>query len=354
MLNSKNLRPFPVSESDNWALSMREAFKTSEELCAYLNCANEGNSSYPVFVPSSLAKKIKAAGKSSPLWEQFVPGAREFDPQGYYDPIGDGIHSKGHGIIHRYKNRVLFSPVTVCPVNCRYCFRKNELAQKDPALKGRLEKLISYLDRNPQVNEVILTGGDPLILSDSKMEILIEALAGKVKYLRFHTRTPVILPERITARFLELMRLACQEFVVVSMAIHANHKDEFDDKNNLAIARLNGTGIQLLSQSVLLKDVNNNLKSLVELYEHFAKIGVKSYYLHHPDKVKGAMHFHLPLPEGRKLYAALRDELPGWAIPHYVIDPENGQGKNLAYNPESLEFSGRLLDRFGNLASLER
>lgn len=341
-----------------WGDSFRLAYKDSRELYEFLGEAQEfDDKTYPVFIPQKLADRIKAAGHDSPLWKQFVPSRTELNErsnEGLYDPIGDSTHSKGGGIIHRYKNRILFSPTTICPVNCRYCFRKNELAAKDEALKGKLHGLTAYLDRHPEVNEVILTGGDPLMISDAKLRTIISSVAGRVKYLRLHTRTPVIMPERITPELLDIFALAAPEFSVLSLAVHANHADEFTAENKRALEMLSAAGVQLLSQSVLLRGVNDGLRALVDLYETFAAHKVKAYYLHHPDRVMGAMGFCLPLEQGRRLYAKLRDELPGWAIPHYVIDPENGQGKNLAYNPESLEFKGRLLDRFNRPHPLDR
>lgn len=356
------LKPFDESSPpDTWQSAYRQAFRSSSELNEFLGIEQDfDDKTFPILVPRELARRIKSGGSESPLWKQFVPQMDELDEmnglpdEGLYDPIGDSLHSKGHGIIHRYKSRLLFSPTTVCPVNCRYCFRKNELGQKDDILKGKLSRLVSYLDANPEIEEVILTGGDPLMLSNEKLRDIIDAVAVKARYLRFHTRTPVILPERVDAGLISVLERACQKFEVVSVAIHANHAQEFDKKRIDAIQRLGQSSVQLLSQSVLLKGVNDSLEDLKSLYQTFAGLKVRAYYLHHPDRVRGAMKFYLPLIEGRKLYARLRDELPGWAIPHYVIDPENGQGKNLAYNSETLEFSGQLLDRFNRAHRLDR
>lgn len=342
----------------NWQDSFRTAFRRSKDLYEFLNIKEQFNdSAYPVFVPARLAKNIQKSGKDSALWRQFVPSNDEFNGhklEGLYDPIGDGVHSKNNGIIHRYKNRLLFSPTTVCPVNCRYCFRKNELAHNDEVLKGKLSALCAYLDSHPEVQEVILTGGDPLILSNEKLEEIFNSLEEKVPFLRIHTRTPMILPERIDKELLDIFSKASHSFSVFNIAIHANHKDEFDDLVKTKIRDLRSTGLQLLSQSVLLKGVNDSEKELTDLYLEFNRHGVKSYYLHHPDRVKGAMNFYLSLEEGRSIYMKLRETLPGWAIPHYIIDPENGQGKTLAFNPESLNFGGQLLDRFGQTGEIFR
>lgn len=336
----------------------KNAYRSSDQLFSFLGIDSTFKDQiYPVLVPKRLAQRIKEFGSGSPLWRQFVPDEIETEGEqsfGLYDPIADGEHSKGDGIIHRYKNRLLFSPTTVCPINCRYCFRKEELSQKDEVLKGKLEALKSYLDPRPEIEEVILTGGDPLMLSDAKLSQILRELSGRVPYVRIHSRLPVIMPERIHDGLLDILKESAQNFTALHIAVHANHKDEFDAMAKQAIKKLHSTGARLLSQSVLLKGVNDSVMDLKELYQTFAELGVQAYYLHHPDRVRGAMHFSLSLEEGRIIYGRLRDELPGWAIPHYIIDPEGGQGKNLAYNSESLNFSGRILDRFNALHPILR
>ncbi len=220
----------------------REAFRTSTELYSFLGVeASFQDKTYPVLIPPRLATRIKEAGEDSPLWKQFVPSAEETEGDqsfGLYDPIADGEHSKGSGIIHRYRNRLLFSPTTICPVNCRYCFRKEELSQGDDVLKGRLGKLIDYLDERPEVNEVVLTGGDPLMLSDKKLAHIFNELKGRIPYLRIHSRLPVIMPERIGDQVLNLFSDAAQSFTAFHIAVHANHKDEFDAPAKEAMQKL--------------------------------------------------------------------------------------------------------------------
>ncbi|MCO4755419.1 MAG: 4Fe-4S cluster-binding domain-containing protein, partial [Bacteriovoracaceae bacterium] len=220
-------------ENLDWRKSFKGAFRSSTDIFNFLETECEfPDKTYPVFVPQRLANRIKELGRDSSLWKQFIPSQDELleSPlEGLYDPIGDSTHSQGNGIIHRYKNRILFAPTTVCPVNCRYCFRKNELAQKDDILKGKLKELESYLSVHPEVEEVILTGGDPLVVSNEKLGEVFKALEGRVKYLRIHSRTPMILPERIDSGMLSLFESASESFEVFSIAIHANHAQEFDE-----------------------------------------------------------------------------------------------------------------------------
>lgn len=310
---------------------------------------NEITKIYPQSIPREFDDYLSTFPNHHPMKKQFIPSHEEItNTNGLYDPIGDSLHSKENGIIHRYKNRLLFTPTTVCPIQCRYCFRKNELAQRDELFKASINELISYLQNHQEINEVILTGGDPLMLSNDKIETIFKNLTGLVDYIRFHTRAPVIIPKRIDNDFIRLLKSYEPHFKIISIAIHTNHPDELYPAVDECIELLKSTKVKLLSQTVLLKDVNNNLETMTSLFKNLSERGVQPYYLHHPDKVKGAMHFYLPLIEGRELYGKLRDELPGFMLPHYVIDPSNGRGKTLAYNGESLDFSGSLIDRFGN------
>lgn len=331
-----------------WKIEVKEAIKTTDELSKLLK-TKVPKTNYPIFITQRLARKVFRDGPKGPLWKQFVPMHEENKNFGMEDPIGDHEHSKGARIIHRYQNRLLFMPTTICPINCRYCFRKNELANPDHIFKGQLSEATNYLKNNPEVNEVILSGGDPLMMDDGKLETIFKAFSQirSVKYLRLHTRTPIIIPSRITKDFLELLEKYSNSFNKIIMAIHTNHLDEIDDDVEWAIKKLRRTKTELLSQTVLLKNVNDDLRTLVRLFEGLSDLGVRPYYLHHPDRARGAMHFHLSLTEGRMLYHGLRNILPGWMIPEYVIDIPGGEGKISAFNPESFDFSGRLINKSG-------
>jgi lysine 2,3-aminomutase len=301
---------------------------------------------FPQSIPIEFKKYLEQFPKDHPLNLQFIPHENELQDQGLYDPIGDLKHSKGHGIIHRYKTRLLFTPTTVCPIQCRYCFRKNELAQNDTIFNQNISKLKEYLTEHSEVKEVILTGGDPLILTNKKLFAIFEQLKDQVDYIRIHTRTPIIIPGRIDEEFIDFINHYSSKFKLITMALHTNHALELYPEVLEKMNLLRATKIKLISQSVLLKHVNDNVQSLCDLFFKLSENGIQPYYLHHPDKVKGAMHFYLKLKAGREIYARLRDELPGHMIPHYVIDPSNGRGKTLAYNSESLEFGGHFVDRF--------
>jgi lysine 2,3-aminomutase len=336
------------SSKQDWKQELKEAIKTSSALEEILK-EKIPKINYPLLIPKKLAVKIYKAGPESILWKQFVPLKDETSELGMEDPIGDHAHSKEGRIIHRYKNRLLFLPTPNCPVICRYCFRKNELAKPDSLFEGQLKETIAYLKEHPEVNEVILSGGDPLIMNDEKLESLFKAFAsiGTIKYLRLHTRTPIVLPSRVTSSLCDLLNKYGHVFNKVILALHLNHIDEVDRDVIESIQKLKNSGVELLSQSVLLKDINDDIQSLKNLFIGLSDLGVRPYYLHHPDRVKGGMHFYLSLTEGRMLYHALRDQLPGWSLPQYVIDIPGGHGKTPAYNPESFDFSGHLITKDG-------
>ncbi len=336
------------ADQNTWQNAYREAIKDLAFIKKDLNLNLDGDFKYPCFIPKRLYKRIKESGHESALWKQFIPNSNELSDNGTLDPIGDKKNAKGNGIIHRYKNRILFTPTTNCPVLCRYCFRKNELTEKDQVFKHSLDKLAHYLSIHPEVNEVILTGGDPLILSTSKLiQIKATLIKQNIPFLRFHTRTPVILPERIDDELIKFFKQASNEFTRVILVLHTNHIDELDTFTSQQLLRLQSCGVDLLTQSVLLKGINDTKADLLNLFYKLISLKFSPYYLHHPDQARGAMHFNLPIETGRYLYNSLRNELPGWAIPTYIIDHPSGHGKQLAFNPEQLDFSGKLLNLKG-------
>jgi lysine 2,3-aminomutase len=328
----------------------REALKSFKEIKSFFDLDYEFESHFDCFIPLHFAKKIKAAGPGSSLWKQFIPAPEELSDDGLLDPIGDIKNAKNGGIIHRYKNRILFTPTINCPVICRYCFRKNELSEANEIFKNQISELGSYLSSHPEVNEVILTGGDPLVLSDKKLKKIFDILKEQnIKFVRLHTRTPVILPSRIDEGFTSLMQEYSREFTKIIFVLHVNHSDEIDQEVFIALEKLRDLPIKRLTQSVLLKGVNNSVDTLINLIYKILDCDFTPYYLHHPDQVRGAMHFRLSLEEGREIYQYLRDQVPGWAIPHYIIDNSKGLGKQLAFNPERISFHGKMLDKNGVL-----
>jgi lysine 2,3-aminomutase len=327
-----------VESKPLWTHLLRESITNTIDLETFLE-VKIPHTSYPILIPRPYAQKIKDAGVDSALWKQFIPDQQENLPQGLEDPISDHDYSKGHGIIHRYSNRLLFSPTEICPIQCRYCFRKNELHQQNDIFKAKISALENYLFENPQVEEVIFTGGDPLILSNSKLEFYLNKLAQipSVKLIRFHTRTPIILPERIDKPFLEILKKYATKFNLISLALHTNHTSEWTPLFLKKLQLLRSLPINLLSQSVLLKGVNDNVEDLTLLFKMLSFHGVNPYYLHHPDQAKGTKHFQISLEEGRRLYHAVKQRVSGFILPHYVVELPQGKGKALAFNSQYFE-----------------
>ncbi len=331
-----------------WTNEFRDSLKSTKDLNEFFG-VEFPEVNYPLFIPKSFAEKIKGAGPDSPLWKQFLPHMDENANTGRIDPIGDKVHAQNNQLIHRYENRVLFTPTTVCPVLCRYCFRKNELAANDEIYQQKFLEAKKYLEENSDINEIIFTGGDPFILSNEKLAFYLQELSEicSLKFIRFHTRTPVILPSRIDEGLLALLQSAQGLFKRAMVMIHLNHISELTSDVIEAIEALTEHGIEVYSQTVLLKGVNDTTDDLFTLFSVLADLKVKPYYLHHPDEALGAMHFYMTLEEGRKIFAPLHNKLPGWAIPQYVIDIPGGEGKVTAFNPEQYEFSGTLINRLG-------
>lgn len=316
---------------EDWKQSLKFALKKINDVNAFFDLSIK--CSYPVFIPLDLANKIKKLGPTSSLWKQFIPQESEdspFEGQEFLDPIGDQLHHKSSQIIHRYKNRALFLPIINCPVICRYCFRKNELDTKN--FEGDLfspdtESTLNYLHNHPEIEEIIFSGGDPFIMGDAKIEAYLNLFSTvpTLKFIRFHTRVPVTLPKRITERLINILKKFSKRYDI-SVAIHCNHIEEITANEERAIEKLKPSA-QLLSQTVLLKGINDDAQTLSHLYKKFHELKIRPYYLHHPDKVKGGMSFYLEQHEGLEVYKKLRHLIPGWMLPQYVVDHPEGLGK---------------------------
>jgi len=285
---------------------------------------------YAVAVSPHLLSLVDAADPNDPIARQFLPSLDELVtlPEECADPIGDNAHSPVAGIVHRHADRVLFKAVAACPVYCRFCFRREMIGPgSEQALdKQEFEAALDYIGAHPEIREVILTGGDPFILSPRRVEEITRRLAAidHVKIIRWHTRVPVVDPARVTD---DLVAALHAPGATTWVAIHANHAREFDAHARAAIARLVDGGIPLVSQSVLLKGVNDSAEALADLMEAFLANRIKPYYLHHPDLAPGTSHFRVTIDEGLALVDALRAKVSGLAMPTYLLDIPGGFGK---------------------------
>ena len=288
-----------------------------------------------------------------PIARQFVPSAAETETAPYEiaDPIGDDARSPVKGIVHRYPDRVLLKPIHVCPVYCRFCFRREKVGPGGEALSaGELGAALAYIRERPAIWEVILTGGDPLMMAPRRLAELIAALdtIEHVAVIRVHSRVPIVDPGRITAELVAALR---PRRASLWLAVHANHAREITEEARASLARLADAGFPLMGQTVLLAGVNDNADTLEALMRAFVTARVKPYYLHHPDLVRGTGHFRVSLEKGQALMKVLRGRLSGLAQPTYVLDVPGGHGKvpigpgYLGDDPEALTvedaFGGR-------------
>ncbi|HVY89898.1 MAG TPA: lysine-2,3-aminomutase-like protein [Hyphomonadaceae bacterium] len=294
---------------------------------------------YAAAITPHLAALIDRAVPADPIARQFVPSPKELDirPEELPDPIGDKTHEPIEGIVHRYPDRVLLKAVSVCPVYCRFCFRREMVGpDKDGNLSpAELEGALAYIRAHPEIWEVIVTGGDPFMLSARRASALTRELEAipHVKVIRWHTRMPVADPARITDDLIEAIRSSSR---AVYVAIHCNHPRELTPEVRAACTRMSEAGIVLLSQSVLLSGVNDDIDTLAALMRSLVEARIKPYYLHHPDLAPGTSHFRLSVEQGRELMRQLRDRVSGLAVPHYVIDIPGGVSKAIA-SPSDVE-----------------
>ncbi len=285
---------------------------------------------YAVAITPALVELIDPADPADPIARQFVPTAAELrtQPGERADPIGDLDHSPVEGIVHRYPDRVLLKPTHTCAVYCRFCFRR-EMVGPDGlgALTGAaLDAAMAYIAERPQIWEVILTGGDPLVLSARRIAELIGRLAqiDHVKVVRVHTRIPVVDPEAITPQLVAALKSPTQ---AVWVALHANHPRELTPAARAACARMIDAGLPMVSQSVLLRGVNDDVETLSALMRAFVETRIKPYYLHHGDLAPGAGHLRTDLAEGQALMRAMRGDVSGLCQPTFVLDIPGGHGK---------------------------
>lgn len=285
---------------------------------------------YAIGISPAMLDLIDPADPDDPMARQFVPSSAELvtTPDERADPIGDLAHSPVEGIVHRYPDRALLKAVHVCPVYCRFCFRREMVGPQGlgTLTPAELDEAIAYIAAHEQIWEVILTGGDPLVLSPRRLRAIMGKLAGiaHVKVVRFHTRVPVVEPERIDKEMLEALLASGK---TTYLAVHANHPRELTAAARRGFDLLIAGGIVLISQSVLLRGVNDDVETLAALMRGFVENRIRPYYLHHPDLAPGTGHFRVGIEEGQALVAALRGRISGLCQPAYVLDIPGGHGK---------------------------
>lgn len=328
-------RTVPTWQMKTWQDELKDLIDTPEALLErvglgsdWLAAAKAAAKLFPVRATESYVRRIRQGNPNDPLLKQILPLAQEsLEVSGYNeDPLKESHFSPCPGVIHKYPSRVLFIAATQCAINCRYCFRRHFPYDENQLSRQQWLQALQYVRNSNSVNEVILSGGDPLSMGDRQLAWLTEELAAipHVKRLRIHSRYPIILPTRITPALVEALSSASLRTVVVS---HCNHAQEIDYQVQDAFHRLKDAGFSLLNQTVLLRSVNDSAACLAELSEALFDCEVLPYYLHLLDPVRGAAHFAVLEREAREIYRDLLAKLPGYLVPKLVRETPHEKSK---------------------------
>ena len=318
-----------------WQQLWRDAVRDPQELLSLLGLealagqvSAQATNQFPLRVPRGFVARMRRGDAHDPLLRQVLPLDDEMRVVAGFsaDAVGDDAARAGAGLLTKYQGRALLVATGSCAVNCRYCFRRHFPYAEETAARDGWREAAAVIRQDNSIDEVILSGGDPLSLATSKLAELTDALASipHLKRLRIHTRLPVALPERVDTPLLDWLRRLPWPVAVV---LHANHANEFDGSVDAALAALRGAGTQLLNQAVLLRGVNDSVDALANLSERSFAAGVLPYYLHQLDKVSGAAHFEVPDAEAKALHAGLAARLSGYLVPRLVREVAGDMGK---------------------------
>jgi EF-P beta-lysylation protein EpmB len=321
-----------------WQTALRQAVSTVEELLRLvrLNATEQDicpdAREFPLRVPHSFIRRMETGNRNDPLLRQVLPVHEEWHatPGFQRDPLGEREVMTIPGLLHKYNGRALLTLTGACAVHCRYCFRRHFPYGEANPTAAHWDSVLAYLARHAEISEIILSGGDPLVLTDSRLGELARQLAviPHVKTLRIHTRLPIVLPERIDDRLLAWLGNHPQRTVLV---VHCNHPNEIDDAVTAGMRALKQAGVTLLNQTVLLKGINDDALTLLRLSEALFETGVLPYYLHQLDRVQGSAHFEVGDSTARELMDSLHAALPGYLVPRLVRETPGARGKQLLW-----------------------
>ncbi len=318
-----------MNSSDIYSPDDLEAYLIDRGLSwesAHLQAKEQLKDHFTMRFPKYYADLIDWNNPEDPLKKLVLPNQQELQIQDYElaDPIGDHTHEPVAGLVHRYPNRCLLLPTTHCTIHCRFCFRRDVIGKP---LFFDIHAITAYLTQHQEIQEIIFTGGDPGTLPAGFLANMIDRISPieHIRTWRFHTRTLVVNPAAVTDEWLfQLDRLNVQQKIIV---LHVDHPNEVTPQLQQLVEKLQQHHILVLSQSVLLKAVNDSVETLLALFHKLSEIGIKPYYLHHLDKARGTHHFRLSIEEGKKLFTQLRGQISGYSIPEYVVDLPGGDGK---------------------------
>lgn len=312
--------------TSSWHRSLAEAIRDADSLIDALQLpetfrepALRAAELFPLLVPRSYIRRMEPGNAGDPLLLQVLPLAEEevAVPGFVSDAVGDDRARLAPGLLQKYEGRALLISTGACAVHCRYCFRRHYPYGEEPRRLDEWEPALAALAADSSIHEAILSGGDPLMLTDARLAQLFEKLSAipHVSRLRIHTRLPIVLPDRVTDKLLELCTTQRPQMIFV---VHANHPNEIADDCRESLQKLVRAGLPVLNQAVLLRGINDQVDALAELSERLINIGVMPYYLHQLDRVAGTAHFEVAEAQGLELIAQLRTRLPGYAVPNYV------------------------------------
>jgi len=324
--------------SNRWQRQLSDAFKSISVLCDYLELdvndifSNEAHLNFPLLVPKSFAERMEKGNPNDPLLKQVLPVNEEMQAVAGFglDPVGDLQAMAETGVIHKYQGRALFINTGSCAIHCRYCFRRN-FPYNDFQLGNQKQKqAISYLREHIDISEVILSGGDPLLLSDAKLTAFILEMneIDHLKRIRIHSRLPIVLPDRISDDLIKTLKYSNKQWVMV---VHCNHANELNIEVAKACEKMRQAGIILLNQSVLLKDINDDVFQLAQLSEVLFRLGIMPYYLHLLDRALGTAHFEVSKTAAVSLMQQLQAQLPGYLVPKLVKEEAGKAAKTIVF-----------------------
>lgn len=317
-----------------WQMELRDAICDLKELLNLLNLTPQEiphaieNSSFPLRVPRNFIAKMEPGNPKDPLLLQVLPSHAENNSYQNFsnDALQEAKSNVAPGLLHKYRDRVLLIPVGSCAINCRYCFRRHFPYEEN--IKGRASwnEALKYIEKNSELKEVIISGGDPLILKDTLLNQLMTQIfeVSHIKRIRFHTRVPIVLPSRINDDFVTMLSKQQKSIIIV---LHCNHPNEIDDNVKTAIKKLLSINVTVLNQTVLLKNINDNTKTLIDLSEKLFSCGVLPYYLHLLDRVQGTAHFEVDEKNAKQLNWEMMQNLPGYLVPKLVREVPGAPAK---------------------------
>lgn len=323
--------------TEDWQRQLSQVVSSVDELWQLLELpidalpgAHQAARQFPLRIPRGFVAKMRKGDLNDPLLRQVLPLADELGtPPGFVvDPLAERDSNPHQGLLHKYQSRVLVIAGSACAVHCRYCFRRHFPYQDNQLSQPQFDALLAYLREHPEVNEVILSGGDPLVTSNARLQRWVEALEAlpQIRRLRLHTRTPVVIPERIDAGLLQLLR---QSRLRTIMVVHCNHANEIDATFTRAMAHLKEVGVTLLNQAVLLKGVNDQVDAQVALSETLFDAGILPYYLHLLDRVAGAHGYLIEDETAFSLYREMAARLPGFLLPRLTREVPGAPAKQV-------------------------